>query len=127
MIIIGHNLIDYSFLYMVKNVTSIYSTPPNHTILIKFSQDNVKIIKFCKKNGIEFAVLVKNLTQLAISNAYQPKFLLVRKKLAITAQKFADEYLIDAKILLKSNSYDDIKFVANNFIDGIIFKEGIGK
>ena len=127
MIIIGHNLVDYNSLYMVKNVTSIYTTPSNQIVLIKFSLNNVKIMKFCKKNSIEFAVLVKNLTQLAISNAYQPKFLLVKKRLAIIAQKFADEYLTDAKILLKSNSYNDIKFVANNFIDGIIFKEGIKK
>ncbi len=122
MIIIGHKLIESESLYEVKDVDSIAQTLPNSTVLVKFSKKNLKILNFCKKHSIKFAVGVKNLTQIALVNSFNPKYILVKKKLSLDAQKFADDYLIDAKILLISNSYSQIEFVAKNSIDGIIFK-----
>ena len=122
MIIIGHKLIASEILYKIKNVDSIAKTLPNSTVLVKFSTENFKIFNFCKKHSVEFAVEVKNLTQIALVNFFNPKYILVKKKLSLDAQKFADDYLIDAKILFISSSYDEIEFVAKNCIDGIIFR-----
>ena len=125
MIIIGHRLIPFKPLYIVASIDEIKNTPSNSIVLVEFSEQNVTIIRFCRDNGVEFAVFVKDIIEVALANSFLPKFLLVEKDLAKRAQEFANEYLIDAKILLLETLSSEIEFVATNFIDGIIFEKGI--
>jgi len=57
-----------------------------------------------------------SLCKLALNTTY----ILAEKELAKEAQKIADDYMFDAKVLLFDASEDDIEFCALNSIDGIV-------
>ena len=125
MIVIGHKYIEYDSFYEVKNKEDIKNTPSNSTALFDFDKNGVELARYCKANGVTYGIIINNIKELIFSNALGAGFILVLKEFAKTAQKIADDYLFDAKIILLSEDENDIEWGALNGIDGIIFKGGI--
>ena len=60
-----------------------------------------------------------------MANALGATYFIVDKSLALHAQKIADDYLFDGKVLLLSNDDNEIEFAASHAIDGILFEAGM--
>ena len=116
--IFGHDFIKNSNFYFIKNPQDIQSTPSNSIILTAFNKEN---IKYCQNQNIVFGVKVNTIKELILASASNASYLLTNKEFAKEAQKIANEYMFDAKILLISANENDIEFCAKNAIDGIIF------
>ena len=125
MIIIGHKLVNFKPFFKIIEVEDIKSTPSNSTIVFDYSKKGIEILKYAEQNSLNFAVMVEDVSQIMIANSYGASFFIVNRELVLVAQKIADEYLFDAKILLQGESEADLEFAAKNFIDGIVFNEGI--
>jgi len=121
MILIGHTLIPSEPFYQIETKTQIAQTPANATVSFTF---NASLAEYCKAQNISFALHVKNIEELILAHALGASYFLVDKSLALQAQKIADDYLFDGKVLLKSNDNTEIEFAAIHSIDGIIFEHG---
>lgn len=122
MILIGHDLIAHKPFYAIETIEQIAQTPSNASLVFHFE---AKLSAYCQKNELVFALHVKNIQELILGNALGASYFIVDKSLAINAQKVADDYLFDGKVLLLASDENEIEFVAFNAIDGIIFEKGI--
>jgi len=122
MILIGHELIPSEPFYRIESVEQIGQTPPNATVLFNFDP---KLIAYCIAQKVPFALNVKHIKELVLSNALGASYFIVDKTLAIHAQKVVDDYLFDGKVLLLSDDENDIEFVASHTIDGILFERAV--
>jgi hypothetical protein len=125
MIIIGHPLLDFEPFYKITSIEEAKKTPPNSTILFDFDKDALKLFRFAKKNRLPFAVEVKSVKELLISNGWGASYAVINREFAKTAQKLAEEYLFDMKILVKIESEIEMEELAKDFIDGVIFERSI--
>lgn len=122
MLIIGYPSIPYLSFYQIKSIAQIAQTPSNGLLLFDF---DIELCTYANTQNLSFALHVKNIKELVLANALGAKYFIVDKSLAINAQKVADDYLFDGKIMLLSMDESDIEFVALNAIDGIMFEESI--
>ena len=127
MIIFGHRFIPNESLYHVSDIDSINNTPTASTIYIKFDENNLDIINHARENGVIFALDAKNITQTIYASALGASYIIVEKELAKTAQNIANEYLFDAKILVKIEEESEIEEMALLGVDGVIFVNAIIK
>ena len=124
MILIGDNLVPYENLSFVDTIADIEYTVPNSTIVFNYDEN---LLLYCSKNNIDFAVIVNNLTQVIYCNALNSKYIICEKKLAKIAQKVAENYIFDSKILAIINDSSEIEKIALNEIDGAIYSNLLGK
>jgi len=117
--IFGHSFIENTKFSFVNSVEDIKKTAPNSIIFINFDKE---IIDYCRTQNLLFGVKVATIKELILASASNASYLLIDKKFAKEAQDIANEYMFDAKILLISQSENDIEFCAKNGIDGIIFE-----
>lgn len=122
MILIGHPDVQSQFFYRVDTIEHIASTPSQSVVLFDYQ---VFLCEYCKANGIAMAIHVRHIKELMLAHALGASFLVVDKALAIHAQKIADDYLFDSKILLLGHDDEEIEFAALNGVDGILFERGI--
>jgi len=127
MLFFGHRFIESEKFYHVFDIDTIMQTPPSSTIYLEFEEKNLDIINYLKDNKIYFALKVKNITELMYASALGASYIHVEQKLAKTAQKIAESYLFDAKILVHVEDEDTIEEMALLGIDGVIFAEAIVK
>ena len=126
MIILGHKFFDNEKLYTISSFEQIKNTPTNSTLLLNFQENDIlNFIKDLKENSISFALDVQSIKELIFANNFGAKFILLEEFLAVDAQKIANEYLFDSKILVKINSEEEIEKLAHLGIDGVIFNEAI--
>lgn len=126
MIIIGHDEVEFKPFYWIKSVDDIAKTPPNSAVIFsKNNQNYQELIKHCKKNSVLFANEVKNQNDALVCLANGVSFLVTSdKKLAKKLQDIVNNYLLDAKILLRLEDEEEMSSVAKLGIDGVIFKNG---
>ena len=122
MLLIGHELIPSEPFYRVGDAEEISKTPAQAVVLFNFEP---LLSAYCITQKISFALQVKNIKELILANALGASFFVVDKTLVLHAQKIADDYLFDGKILLLSNDDNEIEFTASHAIDGILFESGI--
>lgn len=122
MILIGHCDVQSQSFYRVEAREQISATPSNSVIFFDYK---VSLCQYCKHNGIAMAIHVKHIKELILAHALGASFLVVDKALAIHAQKIADDYLFDSKVLLLAHDEEEIEFAALNGLDGILFESGI--
>lgn len=122
MLLIGHPLLQNEKFYYITVLEQIKQSKPNATLFFDF---DVPLSNYAQAQQLTFALHVKNIKELVLANALGASFFIVDKSLAINAQKVADDYLFDGKVMLLGIDENDIEFVALNAIDGIIFKDGI--
>jgi len=99
-------------------------TPPNSVAVFDF---DIELLKECKKNGVKTASKVKDVKDLLFCNALECDFALVEKDFSDTAQKLANEYLFDTKIVQIIQDDSEIEDTALRGIDGVILKNSIKK
>ena len=127
MLIFGHKFIPSKSLYHITDIDSITNTPPSSIIYLEFSEDNLDIIEHANTNQIEFALDVKNITELIYASALDAKYILVSREMAKTAQNIAENYLFDAKILVHISDNEEIEELALLGCDGVVFSNAIIK
>jgi len=127
MLFFGHRFIESEKFYHVFDIDTIIQTPPSSTIYVEFDEENLDIINYLKENKINFALKVKNITELMYASALGASYIHVEQELAKTAQKIAENYLFDAKILVHLEDEDKIEEMALLGVDGVIFTEAIVK
>jgi hypothetical protein len=127
MLIYGHRFIQSDNFYHVPNIDAIANTPPNSTIYLDFSEDNLEIINHAVSSEVILALGAKSVTEIIYASSLGATFIIVPKELAKTAQNLANNYLFDAKILVNISDESEIEELAILSIDGIIFSNAIIK
>jgi len=127
MLLFGHRFIKNESFYYISDVDAIQNTPPSSTVYIKFAEANLDLIEYVNSNDVEFALSVQDVNELVYGSALNAKYLIVKKELAKTAQKIAESYLFDSKILVRVQEEDEIEELAILGIDGVIFSNAIIK
>jgi hypothetical protein len=125
MIVIGHPYIDYRPFEKITSIADIAKSRSNATVLFDFHHDKVQLSHYAKEHEVAFALRVESEKEVILAAALGASYIICSKALAPKAQKFADDYLFDAKILLYSNNEEDILYAAEQGIDGILFQEGV--
>jgi hypothetical protein len=125
MIIIGHPWIDYKPFYFIKKADDIAQTPSRSCVIFPFSEENLPLAKQCHRNDVPFALICDSKRDILFAQALGCSYIVCDKTVAEAAQKFADGYLFDAKILLYSSVESDLEWAGEREIDGILFEEGI--
>jgi len=127
MLLFGHSFIKSENIYHISDIDSILKTPPNATLYLEFSIDNLDIISYLVKNSIRYVLKIHNIEELIYANALEATFALVDSKLAKTAQQTAESYIFDTKILVYSEDEKEIEKYALLSLDGILFPSAIIK
>ncbi|WP_434581012.1 hypothetical protein MLC52_01740 [Sulfurimonas sp. NW15] len=127
MLLFGHRFIKSEKFYHVSDIDAIVQTPPASIIYLEFEEKNLDIIEYLNQNSIKFAFKVQNVTELIYASALGASYIHVEQKLAKTAQKIAENYLFDAKILVHIEKEEEIEEMALLGIDGAVFTEAIVK
>ena len=122
MLLIGHELIPYEPFYGIVSVEEIAKTPSKAVVLFDFEPT---LSAYCVAQNVSFALHVKHIKELVLANALGATYFVVDKSLALHAQKIADDYLFDGKVLLLSNDDNEIEFAASHAIDDILFEAGL--
>lgn len=103
----------------IKNSIDIADTKANSIVRFQF---DIELMKYCQENKINFAVEVSDLKEIVYSNLLDARFIIVTKDMAIEAQKIAENYMFDSKILVEIESEDEISWVVKTLVDGAILK-----
>ena len=123
MIILNDSRFSDEIFFYTNSLEDISNSPNNSTIIFKYNEDNLKIYNFCKKNNISYGVEINSLKELIFISNLDAKYALCDIEIAPILQKFADNYLINTKIIVKSH-ISNIEHLAKNEIDGIfVLKE----
>lgn len=122
MIVFGHKYLESEKFHRVSSIDDISKTPSNGYIVIEFSEDNLDVIKHCQNNEIIFGVLVSSLKDVVFASSLGASYIVAENQLSTAAQKAADNYLFDAKILRIINNEDEFEQAVIDEIDGVIFR-----
>ncbi len=125
MIIIGDPIIAYRPLYFIRSEEDIVKTPPNSTVIFEFKESMISLCRHCQKERVAFALIVDSFKELILASSFDPLYLVCDKSLVQKGQKFADDYVIDSKILCYTSKESDLEWVAEHAIDGILYEGGI--
>ncbi len=125
MIILGHDFIKSEPFYLIKKSEDIVKTPANSAVVFDFNEQNIELCEYCVKNGISFALIADRVKDILFANAIGASFIICDKALSPKAQKLADEYMFDAKVLIYGVDNADLEWAADLGIDGILFEKGI--
>ncbi|WP_457745464.1 hypothetical protein [Sulfurimonas sp.] len=127
MLLFGHRFIQSEKFYHILDTDAIVKTPPNSTLYLDFSENNLDTISYVKENGLNFTLNITTITQLIYAQSLGAEYIALTKELAKSAQSIAETYLFDAKILVHINHEDEIEEMAILGIDGVVFPEAIIK
>ena len=122
MIIIGHPLVEYLPFYEIISLEDIKNTPPNSRVIFEF---DAKMANYCQKNGVSFAMKIKDKQEAVLSNALEADFIVVEKEIAKEVQSLAEDYIFDSKVLLLAVSESDFEWAIESRIDGILFEKAV--
>jgi len=125
MLIFGHKFIQSETFYHVTNIEDIKNTPNSSLIYLQFNENNLDIIKHLNLNSISFALFASNVEEIVYASALDAKYIVVNKELAKIAHDIAQNYLFDAKILVRLKREESIKKMALVGVDGVIFANAI--
>lgn len=124
MIIIGHKAIKYPSFKYIKNINEISKTKANNIIIFDIKYDiNYSISIHCNKYNINYAIKALTTTDAILYANLGAKYIIYNDfNTAKLAQKIADTYFFDSKILCIINNDNDLEKIADLGIDGVIFK-----
>ncbi|EES89329.1 hypothetical protein [Helicobacter canadensis] len=119
MLILNHKLVNPLKIVCVDSIEAVKKTLPNEFLVIN---GNLELAKFCYENAVEYASVVKNLTEVLLLVNLGVKFLICENlENAREIQKLAENYLFDSKVLLCISLDYEIEHAAKAGIDGVIF------
>jgi hypothetical protein len=119
MILIGDENIAYENIEKIFTIEDISKTSPNTTVIFHFS---IELLKYTQAHNINSAVIVKSITEVIYASNLSAKYIIPRVNILEHVQEIADNYMFDSKILAVIEHSDDIEKVANDEIDGAIYK-----
>mgnify|MGYP000718255404 CR=1 FL=1 len=122
MLIIGHEIIPYEDINIIKSVDDIKKSKTNSTVLFDY---NIALMDYCMQNNISYGVYINDIKSAVFANSLHAKYLLVSIKSSLEIQKIANEYMFDAKVLEIILDDSMIESVAKKNIDGIIYENCI--
>ena len=115
---------SYENFEKVKNIEDIKHTKSNSTLIFEYSENSLNIFEFCKQNDIPYGVNINSIKELIFISNLNAKYSFVDNiEKAKIFQKIANEYLLDTKIILWINSFEEIEKIALLGIDGVKLKE----
>jgi len=124
MIILNDIRFSDEIFYNANSIQDIKNSPNNSTIIFKYNENDLDIYKFCKTNNIEYGVEIYSLKELIFIYNLDAKYAFCEFNIASSLQKFADNYLINTKIIVKSH-ISKIEEIAQQEIDGIFVTKGV--
>jgi len=127
MLLFGHRFIQSESFYHIQDIEAINNTPPSSTIFVEFSEDNLDVIEYLNLNDINFAVGVKNITEVIYASNLNASFIVIDKHISSETQNIANNYLFDSKILVSLSNEKEIHNMALLGVDGVIFPNAIVK
>jgi hypothetical protein len=127
MLIFGHPYIKSESFYHIESVEAILHTPSNSTIYIIFNEKNLDLIDYARKNSIKFCLQVASLKELIFAYNLQASYIITSQENIIEAQKCAETYLFDTKIITLIKDDSEIETMARRSIDGVIYSNAIIK
>lgn len=119
MIIIGDKLVPFEDIQYIENAENIKSTKANSTVIFNYDE---KVLEYCYKNEISLAVIVISIKEAIYCNSLNVKYIISEKELAKKIQKIADNYMYDSKNLAIIDSNEEFESIAENEIDGVIYR-----
>jgi len=119
MILIGDKNIPYESIEKISSIEDIKNTTPNSTLLFDF---NIELLKYTQDNDLKSAVVVNNIKEVIYASSLDAFYIIPIQDILIQAQKIADNYVFDSRILAIINSPDEIQDMALKEIDGIIYQ-----
>ncbi len=120
MIIIGDNLIPFEDLKYIQNIENIKNSKANSTVIFNYNEE---VLKYCYENEISSAVVVASIKEAIYCNSLNVKYIISEKNVAIQVQKIADNYMYDSKNLAIIDSNEEFEKIANDEIDGVIYRK----
>jgi len=127
MLLFGHRFIASPRFYHIGDIDAIARTPGGSLLYLPFCEENLDIIAHMDENGLGFALEVTTLREVVYAANLGAKYIIVDHELAREAQKCAEHYLFDAKVLCRIDEEDEIEVMAEAGIDGVLFSEAIVK
>ena len=127
MLFFGHRFIDSEHFYHISSIDAILNTPASSTIYVKYTEDNLDIIKHAISNDVKVALHVESISEILYGSALGVSYMILSSQLAKTAQNLADTYLFDAKILVSISDEKDLEELALLGVDGVIYSSAIIK
>lgn len=127
MLLFGHRFIASKTFYHITDIDSIQKTPPSSILYMRWSEENLDVIEHSALNDIIFALRIKEITEIIYAAALGAHYIIVDPELAKSAQNIANNYLFDAKILVKIEEEEEIEEMALLGVDGVIFANAIIK
>jgi len=122
MVLINHKDISDDSIESIEKIEDIKKTNPNSCLRFDFSEKNLELIRYCQANDLAFALNIESIKEVILSNSFDAKYIITNdRELVIKAQKIADNYMFDLKVLFESDNEDDIEYLALNEIDGVVF------
>jgi hypothetical protein len=119
-IIIGDNLIPFEDLKYIQNIENIKNSKANSTVIFNYNEE---VLKYCYENEISSAVIVASIKEAIYCNSLNVKYIISEKNVAIQVQKIADNYMYDSKNLAIIDSNEEFEKIANDEIDGVIYRK----
>lgn len=119
MILIGDKLIPFDEIYNILSIQEIKNTKANSIISFGYNEN---LLTYASSNELNFAVIVSSLKEAIYANSLKAEYIICDKQLAINVQKIADNYMFDSKVLAIIESDEEIEEIAQNEIDGIIYR-----
>ena len=120
MIIIGDARFTSETLFRVENIDDIAKTPSNSVVFL--NAQNIDLQIFCFKNKVEYAIVIQDFKEAIYANNLNAKYIISNKDIAEKLQKIAENYLFDAKILVKINNENEINKLCEIGVDGVIYE-----
>jgi len=109
--------------YEVNTLEDIKNSPSNSTLLFKYCDSSLELYNFCKINNIPFGVFASDIKEMLFSVNLGAKYIFCDTiKKAKKFQKIADDYLLDSKIVLLVDSFDNLEEITQHNIDAIKLK-----
>jgi len=109
--------------YEAKTFEDIKNSPSNTTLVFKYCDSSLELYNFCKINNIPYGVIVSDIKELIFCANLDAKYVFCDTiKKAKIFQKIVNEYLLDTKIVLMIDDFNEIEKVAQYGIDAIKLK-----
>jgi hypothetical protein len=115
---------SYESFQKAKTLEDVKNSKPNSTLIFEYCPSSLELYDFCGRNSIPYGVIVSSVKELIFVSNLKAKYAFtdILEK-ACEFQKIAENYLLDTKIVLFIDSFDEIERIAKLGVDAVKLKE----
>ena len=118
LIILGDDSIDCKQIVPITNFSQLQNTSPDDIVQLNF---DIKLLKKLSTNDIGSLVVANSIYEVVYANTLKADYILVPKNITTQAQKIADNYMFDSKIIVSISTKKQLEVYATEGIDGVVF------